>query len=58
MNLAMLTNCQALLLLVKGAEKKALIDEVSGEAAAAPQRYPVGMLLAQSKKAVQLCILD
>ena len=58
MNLAMLTNCQALLLLVKGAEKKALIEEVRGEAVAAPQRYPVGMLLAQSKKTVQLCMLD
>ncbi len=58
MNLAMLTNCQALLLLVKGAEKKALIEEARGEAVGAPQRYPVGMLLAQSKRAVQLCMLD
>jgi 6-phosphogluconolactonase len=58
MNLSMLTNCHALLLLVKGAHKKALIQEVRAEAAAAPQRYPVGILLAQSKKTVQLCYLD
>ena len=58
MNLSMLTNCHALLLLVKGAQKKALIQEVRAEAVAAPQRYPVGMLLAQSKKTVQLCYLD
>jgi len=58
MNLSMLTNCHALLLLVKGANKKALIQEVRAEAAAAPQRYPVGILLAQSKKTVQLCYLD
>ena len=58
MNLAMLTNCHALLLLIKGEQKKALVAEVQAEAAAAPQRYPVGMLLAQSKKTVQLCYLD
>jgi len=58
MNLSMLTNCHALLLLVKGAQKKALIQEVRAEAVAAPQRYPVGILLAQSKKTVQLCYLD
>ena len=38
--------------------KKALIQEVCAEAVAAPQRYPVGILLAQSKKTVQLCYLD
>ena len=58
MNLTMLTNCHALVLLVKGAQKKALIQEVRAEAVAAPQRYPVGILLAQSKKIVQLCYLD
>lgn len=58
MNLAMLTNCHALLLLIKGEQKKALVAEVQAEAAAAPQRYPLGMLLAQSKKTVQLCYLD
>lgn len=58
MNLTMLTNCHALLLLIKGEQKKALVAEVQAEAAAAPQRYPVGMLLAQSKKAVQHCYLD
>ena len=58
MNLTMLTNCHALLLLIKGEQKKALVAEVQAEAAAAPQRYPVGMLLAQSKKTVQHCYLD
>lgn len=58
MNLSMILDCRHLILLVKGEEKAALIKEIQSQVPSAPHRYPVGVLLSQSKKAVQLCYLS
>ena len=55
MNLSMLTNSNAVFLLIKGAEKMAVINEALEFA---QQRYLVGVLLAQKKIAPQLCYIN
>ena len=54
MNLSMLTNSEAVFLLIKGAEKMAV---VKAALESPTHRYPVGVLLAQSRVALQLCYM-
>ena len=54
MNLSMLTNSDAVFLLIKGDAKMAVVKEALESAT---HRYPVGALLAQKKIASQLCYM-
>ena len=54
MNLSMLTNSDAVFLLIKGDAKMAV---VKAALEASTHRYPVGVLLAQSRVALQLCYM-